>query len=293
MHIKSKSKFITIKEGTDYSMNPIKTVNKTAREAIEDAIKGGTDYSQNPEKTNGGELVKAYECDPRTVTEEFMLAKKEYEYLTGRNQGKRDILFYRIRQSFKPGEIEPEKALEVGYELGMRWTKGRHAFIVSVHTDKAHIHCHIDYNSTTLDCRGKYDNFKNSSFALQRLSDIICLEHGLSIIENPKPSKGKNYAEWLGSKEPTWQEKLRRKIDEVLPACPTFEDFLSALKAAGYKVNSNRKHISVIAPGQKRPTRLNTLGGDHTEAAILSGSAWSELYHPQARAASIQRSACS
>ena len=168
MHAKGKSKVTTIKDCTDYSMNPKKTVNKTAQEAIADAIGGGTDHSQNQVKTKGVELVKGYECDPRTVTEEFMLAKKEYEYLTGRDQGKRDILFYRIRQSFKPGEIEPEKALEVGYELGLRWTKGRHAFLVSVHTDRAHIHCHIDYNSTTLDCRGKFDNFKGSSLTYRR-----------------------------------------------------------------------------------------------------------------------------
>ncbi len=82
----------------------------------------------------------------------------------------------------------------------MRWTKGRHAFIVTTHTDKKHIHCHIYYNSTTLDCTRKFHNFWGSSFALRRLSDRLCLENGLSIVENPKPrSKGnyKNYGEWL------------------------------------------------------------------------------------------------
>jgi len=150
--------------------------------------------------------------------------------------------------------------------------KGKHAFIVSVHTDKAHIHCHIDYNSTRLDCKGKYNNFKNSSFALQKLSDLICLEHRLSVIENPKPSKGKNYGEWFkekhGEKEPSWQDKLRKKIDEILPTCNTFGDFLTAMKSAGYEVNDKRKHITFSALGQKKPTRLNTLKGEHTEEAI-------------------------
>jgi len=156
--------------------------------------------------------------------------------------------------------------------LGLRWTKGKHAFIVSVHTDKEHIHCHIDYNSTKLDGSGKFNNFKNSSLALQRLSDIICLEHGLSVIENPASSKGKNYAKWMkekyGGKEPSWQDKLRSKIDEVLPNCDSFEDFLAAMRAAGYKVNDKRKHITFLAEGQKQPTRLNTLKGDHTEESI-------------------------
>jgi hypothetical protein len=226
-------------------------------------------------KMEGGVPVIGYACDPRTVDEEFMLAKREYEYITGRNQGKRDVIAYHIRQSFKPGEITPQEAQEVGYELAMRFTKGKHAFIVAVHTDTKHIHCAIIFNSTSLDCKSKFKNFFRSSYAIRRLSDLICAERGLSVIENPKPSKGQNYAEWLGSKEPTWQEKLRRKIDEVLPACSSFEDFLAAMKADGYKINVKRKHITFLAPGQKKPTRLNTLGGDHTEAVIrerLAGS---------------------
>jgi hypothetical protein len=253
-------------------MNPEKTVNKNTTLDIAGTLTGSTEYSQNADKTHGRELVKGYMCDPRTVVEEFMLTKKEYDHQTGRDQKDRNIIAYRIRQSFKPGEIEPEKALEVGYELGLRWTKGKHAFIVSVHTDKTHIHCHIDYNSTRLDGSGKFNNFTNSSFALQRLSDIICLEHGLSVIENPQPSKGKNYAKWMKEKqvdkEPSWQDKLRKKIDKVLPYCSSFEDFLAAMRAAGYVVNDKRKHITFLAEGQKKPTRLSTLKGDHTEEVI-------------------------
>jgi len=130
---------------------------------------GISEYSQNPDKTHGGELLRGYECDPHTVVEEFMLTKKEYDYQTGRDQGDRNIIAYRIRQSFKPGKIEPEKALEVGYELGLRWTKGKHALTVPVRTGKKYIHYHIDYNSTKLDGSGKFNNFKNSSLALQRL----------------------------------------------------------------------------------------------------------------------------
>ena len=269
MHVsKGRSKAGTLKLRTNYSMNPKKTTNKSAQDEKSDTLLMNADYSTSPDKTAGGLLVKGYECDPRTVVEEFMLSKKEYEHLTGRNQGSRDILAFRIIQSFAPGEIEPEKALKVGYELGLRWTKGKHAFIVSVHTDKSHIHCHIDYNSTRLDCLGKFNNFKNSYRALRRLSDMVCIEHGLSVIEITAQSKNKSYAEWLGNKEPSWQEKLRRKVDEVLPACSSFEDFLAAMKKAGYKINDKRKHITFLAPGQKKPTRLNTLKGEYTEEAI-------------------------
>ena len=105
----------------------------------------------------------------------------------------------------------------------MRWTKGRHAFIVTTHTDKQHIHCHIYYNSTTLDCTRKFRNFWSSSFALRRLSDRLCLENGLSIVENPKPrSKGKyrNYGEWQKDRKGpfSYQDRLCLAIDTALAA---------------------------------------------------------------------------
>ena len=96
-----------------------------------------TDYSQNAAKTNDGEFISSYECDPKTADEEFLLTKRQYQHITGRQQ-KNNIIAYQIRQSFKPGEITPEEANQVGYETAMRWTKGKHAFIVATHIDKSH-----------------------------------------------------------------------------------------------------------------------------------------------------------
>ena len=253
----------------------IKPLHVSKGKTIAQTLNERTDYAENPDKTKGGQFVRGYMCDPHTADEEFLLSKREYDYITERKRGNRNILAYHIRQSFKPGEITPELANSIGHELALRFTKGKHQFIVATHIDKFHIHNHVVFNSTTIDCTKKFNNFFGSSFAVRRLSDIICAEHGLSVIENPKPSQGKNYADWLGEKEPSWQEKLCRKIDEVLPSCSAFEDFLAAMKATGYEVNDKRKHITFLAPGQKKPTRLDTLGGDYTEAAIrerLSGT---------------------
>ena len=130
------------------------------------------------------------------------------------------MLCYQIRQSFPPGELDPEEALNIGYELAMRWTKGKHAFFVVSHADRPHPHVHIYYNSTTLDCTRKYRDFLGSARALRRLSDRICLEHDLSVIKNPKlHSKGKfrHYGQWLGaSRPPSYKEQLRGIIDGAL-----------------------------------------------------------------------------
>ena len=253
-------------------------------ESIAEAIRDCLDYGKNPEKTENGKYISSYECDPATVAAEFLLAKASYKAMTGREQKKgSDVLCYQIRQSFYPGEITPEEANRISYELAMRWTKGRHAFIVTTHTDKQHIHSHIYYNSTTLDCTRKFRNFWGSSFALRRLSDRLCLENGLSIVENPKPrSKGKfrNYGEWqAGQKKPlTYQDRLRVAIDTALAKKPAdFPAFLSLMEQAGYEVKQRRGAISFRAPGQKRFTRLrsDTLGEGYSETdirAALSGS---------------------
>lgn len=253
-------------------------------ESIAEAIRNCLDYGKNPEKTEDGKYISSYECDPATVAAEFLLAKASYKAMTGREQKQgEDVLCYQIRQSFYPGEITPEEANRVSYDLAMRWTKGRHAFIVTTHTDKQHIHSHIYYNSTTLDYTRKFRNFWGSSFALRRLSDRLCLENGLSIVENPKPrSKGKfrNYGEWqAGQKKPlTYQDGLRAAIDTALAKKPAdFPAFLSLMEQAGYEVKQRRGAISFRAPGQERFTRLrsDTLGEGYSETdirAALSGS---------------------
>ena len=238
--------------------------NKKMSSVISDII----DYVKNPEKTDDGKLISSFACDSRVADEQFLMTKRDYNHITNRKQGKREVIAYHIRQSFKPGEVDAETANKIGYELAKSFTKGNHAFVVATHIDKKHIHNHIIFNSTALSGDRKFKNFWQSNKAIRRISDLLCLQNGLSVIDNPKPPKGKSYGKWLGHKEPTWQDKLRNKIDEVLPGCSTFEDFLDALKKSGYIINTKRKNISVLAPGQKHPSKLNTLKGDHTEDAI-------------------------
>ena len=106
---------------------------------IAQMLTDATDSGKNPEKTNQGELISSYACDPRTADAEFLLAKREYAQITGRDP-KNDVIMYQVRQSFKPGEVTPEDANKIGYECASRFLKGKHAFIVCTHTDKKHIH---------------------------------------------------------------------------------------------------------------------------------------------------------
>ena len=245
-------------------------------------LKSCTSYAQNPEKTAGGALVSSYGCSPLTVDEEFLLSKRQYEQSTGRSQ-KSNVIAYQIRQSFKPGEITPEEANKVGYELAMRWTKGKYQFFVCTHTDRQHIHNHILYNSTSMDGSRKFRDFWLSGLAVQRLSDVICLEHKLSVIET-KPYCERQKRILYPPKESN-RDRLCAVIDNILREKPLdFETFLQKLEQEGYEVKRG-KHTSVKGKRQKRFIRFRTLGAGYSEEeirAVLEGKA---EHRPRQRAA--------
>ena len=248
-------------------------LHKNKGKSVAACLKSRTDYVQNPDKTEQGELVSCYECSPLTVDEEFMLSKRQYELATGRRQ-KSDVIAYQIRQSFKPGEITATEANKVGYELAMRFTKGKYAFIVATHTDREHTHNHIIYNSTALDSTRKFRNFLLSGLAVQRLSDLICLEHQLSVIEK-KPYRERQKRTLYPPKESN-RDRLCGVIDNILAEKPTdYEDFLQKLEQRGYEVKRG-KYTSVKGKRQKRFIRFKTLGAGYSEEelkAVIAGEA--------------------
>ena len=248
-------------------------LHKNKGKTVVACLKSRTDYAQNPDKTKRGELVSSYECSPLTVDEEFMLSKRQYELATGRRQ-KSDVIAYQIRQSFKPGEITAEEANKVGYELAMRFTKGKYAFIVATHTDREHIHNHIIYNSTALDSTRKFRDFLLSGLAVQRLSDLICLEHQLSVIEK-KPYRERQKRTLYPPKESN-RDHLCSVLDNILAEKPKgYEDFLQKLEQQGYEVKRG-KYTSVKGKRQKRFIRFRTLGTGYSEEelkAVIAGEA--------------------
>lgn len=244
---------------------------KKASQSFTDRI----DYALNPAKTEKGEFVSAYQCDPKTAANEFSLMRSTYLRLTGRYRDG-EVIAYQLRQSFKPGEITPEDANRIGYETASRFLKGKHAFVVATHTDKAHIHNHIIFCATTLDCLHKFRNFLGSGKALARLSDQICMEHKLSVVEGPR-FRDSHYDHWLGDKAKlTSRDSLRLAIDEALQKKPNgFDALIRLLEEAGWEIKRG-KQISFRSPNGKRFLRMDTLGENYSEPIlrdVLSGKA--------------------
>lgn len=245
-------------------------MHKIKNQSIAYTVHERIDYAINPNKTLGGELVTAFGCDPATAANEMLLTKRDYADFTGKEISRSDVLLYQIRQSFKPGEVTPEQAQQIGYELAMSWTKGKHQFVVATHIDHAHIHTHIIFNSTRMDGQHKYRNFLGSSFALRRASDRLCLENGLSVVENPK-SGNTHYGKWLGDqKKLSFQDNLRLTIDAALAEKPKdFDAFLKLMREAGYEYKPG-KQPAFRGPGQKKFTRLRSLKDGYSAGDILS-----------------------
>ncbi len=244
---------------------------RTVGKAISDII----DYVKNPEKTDHGRLITSYQCDSRVADAQFLLDKQTYAARTGRVRGADNVIAYHLRQSFVPGEITPEEANRLGVELARRFTKGKHAFIVCTHIDKAHVHNHIIWNSTTLECDRKFRNFWGSTRAVHRLSDTICIENGYSIVEAPK-RRGQSYNKWLGdAAKPSHKEQLRQAIDRALAQkSASLEDLLRLLEQDGFTVHRRGKTISISTEGWGNNVRFDRLEDGYTPddlLAVLSG----------------------
>lgn len=249
---------------------------KTVARCLADRV----DYSQNPEKTEDGKYVSSYGCNPETVDEEFLLSKRQYVQITGR-ESKKDVIAYQIRQSFKPGEVTPEEANQIGHELAMRFTKGAHAFIVATHTDQKHIHNHIIFNSTTLDCTRKFRDFYFSGIALRRISDLICLEHGLSVIKPKAYRDREKYQDTRFTKSK--RGEIREAIDTILLEEPKdFEDFLKRMEREGFFIR-REKQLAILLEGSVRPIRFKSLGKGYTEEDIVKRILGDESLVPKSK----------
>lgn len=255
--------------------------------SVGSAISSIIDYVENPQKTDNGNLITSYECDSRTADAEFTFAKRQYKAITGRTQD-RDVIAYHFRQSFRPGEVTPEEANRIGVEFAQRFLKDNNAFIVCTHIDRKHVHNHVIWNSTNLSCDRKFRNFWGSTKAVRLLSDTICVEHGLSIVENPK-RHGKSYNKWLDAQgQPSHRDLLRTVIDGALAQKPGDLDMLlQLLRDAGYEVKRG-KNISLKGKGQERFIRLSSLGEGYTEADLLAVLTGKNKHRPQQKKSSKQ-----
>ena len=261
-----------------YVENPEKTTNPEFyenRDMTERECQGLDDvisYAVNSRKTEQHKedsdvlerFVSGVNCHPATARAEMLSVKKRF----GKEDG---TIAYHGYQSFAPGEATPEMAHKIGVELAQRLWGDRYQVVVATHLDKAnHLHSHFVLNTVSFVDGIKYHRTAKDYHEMQAISDALCREYGLSVIENPQPGKGKHYGEWRAEQEqrPTWRGIVRSDIDEVIRQSMTERQFFENLHRKGYEVKVG-KDISVRPPGKERFVRLaRNFGEDYTLEGI-------------------------
>ena len=228
---------------------------------IKSTLKKALDYIQNPDKTDGKMLVSSFGCSPET-------ADIEFAFTIAQALDRGNNLAHHLIQSFEPGEVDYQKAHEIGKQLADAVTKGQYEYVLTTHIDKGHVHNHIIFCAVNFVDYHKYNSNKRSYYGIRNMSDRLCRENGLSVVVPQKGGKGKSYAEYIAEKTGTsWKGKLKISVDGLIPQVSSFEELLSRLQGLGYEIKPG-KYVSCRAPGQERFTRLKTLGADYTEEAI-------------------------
>ena len=264
------TKIWTVKSRLDSSLNYIANPDKTRIKPDIDAVEGVIKYIKNEDKTENCLYVKAYNC----TTDNPYADMIDTQEFFGKAGHKNAVLAYHLVQSFKDFETTPEIAHKCGLELAERLFADKYEVVVATHLDHKHLHNHLIINSVSYADGYKYrNNFKDYFVDIRGISDAICIENCLSVIEHPQ-RRGMHYAEWLALKEgrPTIRGQIRSEIDEIIKCSYTMEQFWQNLKKRGFVIHRkgpNIKHTSIIAPNAKRPMRLDNLGRGYSEAEIL------------------------
>ncbi|WP_025907321.1 relaxase/mobilization nuclease domain-containing protein [Priestia flexa] len=212
------------------------------------------------------EVREGVDC-PAEYAKSQMKATRE---LWGKSDG---IQAHHIIQSFKPGEVTPEMANEIGRELAKEIAKG-HECVVYTHTDKDHIHNHIVMNSVNYENGSKYNASKEELYRIREVSDRLCKERGLSVVKEYSSPTRYTLAEkaLLEKGEVSWKEEIRKVIDHEKTQAKTYDEFKHNLKENyGIDVLERGKNITFTHPDNDRKVRGSKLGNEYEKETIKNG----------------------
>lgn len=241
-------------------------------QTLDKAIK----YICNYEKTADGTLIDTYEC-----TEKF--ADYEFQDIAAKaRKVKKSRIAYHSIISFSPeDDITPEKALELGRQIMEQYTDKKFQYVICTHNDQKHIHVHCIFNSVD------FSNFKKLQIRdkdldrLEKITDKICRENNLSVIEEKSGVKGRGKFEYDRHKESSsWKDKLRDAIDRNILLSDSYEDFIDRMQMEeGYQIKQG-KYLSFTLEheGQKRSTRNRSLGDFYSIESIKERITHKEKY---------------
>lgn len=244
-----------LKDVLDYADNPDKT---TAQKYLDRDLYAALTYAGNDEKTDQQIYVDAINFPKQRAYQAMMAVKRRFGKLGGN-------VAYHGYQSFQTGEVTPEEALAIGRETAYRMWGDKYQVLITVHLNTDNLHCHFVVNSVSFKDGSKFGNHQKDHIKLREISDQVCREYGISVLENSSFWKGQSRGAYWYKKQGgmTHRDMLRQDIEYVLPTCGSRQDFKYQMEALGYtfgRTNEYYAHATITAPGWKRPIRLDSLG---------------------------------
>ena len=203
-------------------------------------------YVLNGEKTEGRVLTAHQNCDPGHEYQQMMDTKRELGKTGGRQ-------CYHIIQSFKPGEITPELALELAKGFAAEYLPG-YEVVIGTHTDRGHVHSHILFNSVNAQTGEKYHVSTREYYRqIRAISDRLCRKHGLSVILEGQPTKAVSYIEWLRQSrgQPTFRSMLEADLRDAIEDANDIGHFFMIMEHKGYEIKHGNR-LGFRLRGQER-----------------------------------------
>ena len=222
-------------------------------------------YASREEATNQRQLVTGINCSPVRARQEMMAVKKAF----GKTDG---TIAYHGYQSFAEGEVTPEQAHQIGIKLAEELWGDRFQVLVATHLDKqSHLHNHFILNTVSFIDGKKFHRTKADYRKMREVSDRLCREERLSVIEE-NYGHGKQYSEWDSEKKskPTYRSMVRADIDRAIQVALTEQEFFQTLTEMGYEFKFYSKNgIPLQRPSLKpkdseRFFRFDRLGEDYS-----------------------------
>ena len=232
-------------------------------------LKGAINYVMNGDKTEEQLLVATHLCTQENACGDMLRTKKQHKQTDG-------VQYYHIVQSFKPGEITPELALEIAQAF-VQEHLAEYEAVIGVHTDREHVHSHIVFNSVRWDGKGKYhSNAKTYYSHIRAISDRLCKEHGLSVIMQGDGSKAMSYYEWLRQSkgQPTYRAMLEADLKVAIEDANDIGNFFMLMEDMGYEVKHGSR-LGFRLRGQDRfmyPERRNAQYSEEGIRAAIDGN---------------------
>lgn len=229
-------------------------------------LKRSLDYVMNPEKTQDGRLVGAINCQADAAFEQMKETKRKFGKVDKR-QG------YHIILSFKENEVNPDTAFEITQRFVEEYLGNSYEAVYVVHDNTEHVHSHIVFNSVSF-VDGKKYRYEKGDWVkyIQPITNRLCEEYGLSIIDVDDGSKEKqheSYKDWSEYREGSfvWADMIKRDLDACILQAGDYQQFLDLLSDKGYTIKQG-KYLAVKPQGMTRFRRCKTLGDMYSDEAI-------------------------